>query len=157
AFALSVVTGIVFGAVPAWLSMRTAPIDALRGSGRTLGDHSSRTRTTLLVLQATLAVVLVAGATLLSRSLDNLEGQDFGYQIPGRVLVALNRPPTTYEPARLTALYREIETRLRQAPGIEGAGLALYNPLTDNWGELVLVSGHPLPALNQEAGASWDR
>jgi predicted permease len=33
----------------------------------------------------------------------------------------------------------------------------LYNPLTDNWGELVLVSGHPAPKLNEEAGASWDR
>ena len=38
------------------------------------------------------------------------------------------------------------------------AGLALYNPLTDNWGELILVAGHPAPGkLNEEAGASWDR
>ena len=40
---------------------------------------------------------------------------------------------------------------------MKGAGLALYNPLTDNWGELVLVSGKPQPKLNEEAGASWDR
>jgi predicted permease len=42
-------------------------------------------------------------------------------------------------------------------PGVRGSGLALYNPLTDNWGELVLVAGHPAPKLNEEAGASWDR
>ena len=42
-------------------------------------------------------------------------------------------------------------------PGVTGSGLALYNPLTDNWGELILVSGHPAPKMNGEAGASWDR
>ena len=40
---------------------------------------------------------------------------------------------------------------------MRGAGLALYNPLTDNWGELVLVAGHPAPKPGEQAGASWDR
>ena len=40
---------------------------------------------------------------------------------------------------------------------MQGAGLALYNPLTDNWGELVLVAGHPAPKPGEQAGASWDR
>ena len=56
------------------------------------GDHSSFTRTALLVVQATLSVVLVAGATMLGRSLSNLEHQDFGFTVPDRVLVAINRP-----------------------------------------------------------------
>jgi predicted permease len=42
-------------------------------------------------------------------------------------------------------------------PGVRGSGLALYNPLTDNWGELILVAGHPAPKISDEAGASWDR
>src|SRR5205085_267932 len=42
-------------------------------------------------------------------------------------------------------------------PGVQGSGLALYNPLTDNWGELIMVAGHPAAKLNEEAGASWDR
>src|SRR5438445_108893 len=67
AFGVAVITGVLFGAVPAWLATRTDPIDALRGSGRSTGDHSSFTRTALLVLQATLSVVLVAGATMLGR------------------------------------------------------------------------------------------
>ena len=54
----------------------------------------------------------------------------------GRVLVALNRPPATYTPEKLAALYRDLEERLNRLPGVQGAGLALYNPLTDNWGEL---------------------
>ncbi|MBP1634127.1 MAG: efflux pump, inner rane subunit [Acidobacteria bacterium] len=157
AFGLSLLTGIVFGAAPAWFATRTDPIDALRTMHRSGGDRSSHIRTALLVGQATLSVVLVAGATMLARSLDNLQRQDFGFQAPGRTLVSLNRPPATYTLPRLQALYREIEERLRALPGVRAAGLALYNPLTDNWGELVLVSGHPQPKLNEEAAASWDR
>jgi len=42
-------------------------------------------------------------------------------------------------------------------PGVRGAGLALYNPLTNNWGELVMVAGHPPGKMGEESGASWDR
>ena len=157
ASALALITGVVFGAVPAWFATRTDPMDALRGAGRSTGDRSSLTRTTLLVVQATVSVVLVAGSMMLARSLGNLERQDMGYEIDGRVLVALNRPPATYTAEKLDALNRDLEERLAALPGVQGAGLALYNPLTDNWGELVLVAGHPAPGPDDEAGASWDR
>ncbi len=154
---LALVTGIVFGAAPAWFATRTDPIDALRGAGRSTGDHSSFARKALLITQAALSVVLVAGATMLARSLNNLEHQDFGYRVPGRVVVSLNRPPASYTEPKLVALYREIESRLNRLPGVQGSGLALYNPLTDNWGELILVAGHDAPKMGAEAGASWDR
>ena len=73
------------------------------------------------------------------------------------MLVALNRPPATYTAEKLAALNRALEERLNRLPGVRGAGLALYNPLTDNWGELVLVAGHPAPKPGEQAGASWDR
>ena len=157
AFALALATGILFGAAPAWFATRTDPIDALRGAGRSTGDHSSMARKALLVVQATISVVLVAGSTMLARSLDNLQDQDFGYEIEGRVLVGINRPPATYAPERLAALYRDVEERLNRIPGVRGSGLALYNPLTDNWGEGVLVAGHPPPAPGDQIGSSWDR
>ena len=157
AFALALATGILFGAAPAWFATRTDPIDALRGAGRSTGDHSSIARKALLVVQATISVVLVAGSTMLARSLDNLQDQDFGYEIEGRVLVGMNRPPATYTPERLAALYRDVEERLNRIPGVRGSGLALYNPLTDNWGEGVLVAGHPPPAPGDQIGSSWDR
>jgi predicted permease len=157
AFALALVTGVIFGAAPAWLATRTDPIEALRGSGRTTGDHSTFARKALLVVQATLSVVLVAGATMLARSLNKLENQDFGYQVQGRVEVGLLPPPLSYTEPQLAALYREIETRLDALPGVEGSGLALYNPLTDNWGELIMVAGHPPGKMSEDSGASWDR
>jgi predicted permease len=111
----------------------------------------------LLIVQATLSVVLVAGATMLGRSLNNIEHQDFGFAVPDRVLVAINRPSSTYTVPQLAAMYRTLEDRLNRLPGVQGSGLALYNPLTDNWGELILVAGHPPPKPGDNAGASWDR
>jgi predicted permease len=157
AFGLAVLTGIVFGAAPAWFATHTDPAEALRGSGRATRDRSTFARKALLVVQATLSVVLVAGATMLGRSLNNLEHQNFGYEIPDRVVVALHNPPATYPIAKLTALYRQLEEKLNGLPGVHGVGLALYNPLTDNWGEEVLVDGHPAPGVSEDVGSSWDR
>ncbi|MGB7847986.1 MAG: ABC transporter permease [Candidatus Acidiferrum sp.] len=157
AFALALVTGIIFGAAPAWLATRTDPAEALHGSGRGNSDRSSLARKTLLIVQATLSVVLVAGATMLGRSLNKLEHQDFGYQLQGRVIVAMNNPPATYTQPQLAAMYRRLEDELVHIPGVQGAGLALYNPLTNNWGELIIVAGHAPGKINEESGASWDR
>jgi predicted permease len=157
AFALALVTGIIFGAAPAWLATRTGPAEALHGSGRGNTDRSSLARKALLIVQATLSVVLVAVATMLGRSLNKLEHQDFGYQIDRRVVVEVNNPPATYTQPQLAAMYRRLEEELVHIPGVQGAGLALYNPLTDNWGELIIVAGHPPGKLNEESGASWDR
>ncbi len=157
AFALALLTGVLFGAAPAWLATHADPADALRGSSRSTADRSSLARKALLVVQATLSVVLVAGATMLARSLNKLESQDFGYQVPGRVVVDINNPPASYTLPRLQALYRQLEERLDGLPGVRGSGLALYNPLTDNWSEMVMVAGHPPGKMSEESGASWDR
>lgn len=154
---LALVTGMLFGAAPAWLATRTDPAEALHGSGRGSSDRSSIARKALLIVQGTVSVVLVAGATMLGRSLNKLEHQDFGYQVEGRVVVSLNNPPATHSPPQLAAMYRRLEDELAHIPGVQGAGLALYNPLTDNWGEQILVLGHPPRQLSEESGASWDR
>ena len=157
AFVLALVTGTIFGAAPAWFATQTDPADALRGTGRGTGDRSSFARKALLVVQAAVSVVLVAGATMLARSLNKLEHQDFGFSIPGRVLVELHNPSGNATLPQLAALYRQMEERLDRLPGVQGSGLALYNPLTNNWGEIILVAGHAAPQMSEEANASWDR
>jgi predicted permease len=157
AFALSLVTGVLFGTAPAWFATRTDPVEALRGANRSTADNAGFWRKALLVTQATLSVVLLAGAAMLTRSLNNLERQDFGFQTANRITVSLNSPPATYSSERLTALYRDLEQRLNHLPGVERASLALYNPFTDNWGELIFMAGHPAPKFNENSGASWDR
>jgi len=154
---LALLSGVIFGAAPAWFATRTDPAEALRGAGRSTSDHSSLTRKGLLILQATVSVVLVAGATMLARSLNKLEHQDFGYQLQGRIVVNLHNPTARYTASRLAALNREIEERLNRLPQVQGSGLALYNPLTDNWSDVIWVAGHPAPDMSEESGASWDR
>lgn len=156
-FLMALLTGVLFGAAPAWFATRTHPVEALRGAGRSTTDHSSFSRKALLVVQVTLSVVLVAGSIMLARSLNQLEHQRFGYETEGRVVVSLNRPPATYTQPQLASLYRQIDEGLNDLPGVKGSGLALYNPLTDNWGELILVAGHPPARMGENAGASWDR
>ncbi|MGB6483472.1 MAG: ABC transporter permease [Candidatus Acidiferrales bacterium] len=158
AFALALLTGIIFGAAPAWFATRTDPAEALRSSSRSATGRSTFARKALLILQFSVSVVLVAGATMLARSLGNLEGQNFGYPIKGRVEVELHNPETGRTEPQLTALYRRIEDGLNQIPGVRGAGLALYNPLTDNWGEMIEIAGHPPSSeTNGNSESSWDR
>jgi len=157
ALGLALITGVVFGAAPAWLSTRTNAADALRGSGRSTAGRSSVATRSLLVLQAALSVVLVAGSTMLGRSLNNLEHQDFGFRTDGRTLVQVRMPRSGYTTPKLIALYRDIEQKVKALPGVQGGGLALYNPLTDNWGEMVYVAGHPPAQMTGDFGSSWDR
>ena len=157
AFGVALLTGIIFGAAPAWFATRTNPADALRGAGRSTADHASFARKGLLIVQAAVSVVLVAGSTMLARSLNKLEHQKLGYEVKSRVVVSLLDLPATYTVEKLSSIYRQLEENLNRLPGVRGAGLALYNPLTNNWGELVMVAGHPIAKLEEDSGASWDR
>src|SRR5581483_5488525 len=103
---------------------------------------------------AMLAVVIVAGSMMLARSLQKLQHQDFGYPVERRVVVGLQRLPATYGPRQLSRLYDDVERRLARLRGVEGYGLALYNPLTSVWRDRVVVAGH---AADTDDGTVWDR
>jgi predicted permease len=155
AFALSLVTGALFGTAPAWLASHADPAEALRGANRTTRDRSSLSQKILVIVQATLSVVLLAGAGLLTHSLQKLQHQDFGYETDHRVTIALTAP-YFYPQAKLDAMYRELQDRLSHIPGVARAALAQYTPLQDNWGEMVIRQGHGMPNMNEEIGSSWD-
>ena len=157
AFALSLVTGALFGTAPAWFASRSDPAEALRGANRSTHDRSSLPQKILVVFQATLSVVLLAGAGLLTRSLMNMQHQDFGYDTDRRVTISLTAPYSAYSQPKLDAMYRELQDRLSHMPGVERAALAQYTPLQDNWGEIVIREGHPMPSMtDQHIGSSWD-
>jgi predicted permease len=156
AFALSLGTGALFGTAPAWLASHADPAEALRGANRTTRDSSSLSQKILVIIQATLSVVLLAGAGLLTHSLQKLQHQDFGYEIDHRVTISLTAPFSSYPQPKLDAMYRELQDRLAHIPGVEHAALAQYTPLQDNWGEIVIRQGHGMPNMNEEIGSSWD-
>ncbi len=156
AFALSLVTGVIFGTAPAWFTSHADPAEALRGANRSTRDTTSLSQKALVVVQATLSVVLLAGAGLLTRSLEKLQHQELGYETQNRVSIALTGPFSSYPQPKLDAMYRELQGRLSHIPGVERAALAQYTPLQDNWGEIVIRPGQAMPNMEEDVGSSWD-
>jgi predicted permease len=158
AFLVSLLTGILFGAGPAWLSSHAQPAEALRGVNRSTRDRSSLPQKVLVVFQVSLSVVLLTGAILMTQSLVNLEHQNFGVATSNRYVVHIDPAGAGYTGQRLPALYREIEDRFSALPSMVNMSLAMYSPLEgDNWSECVIPQGHPAPRPNENCGSTWDR
>jgi predicted permease len=158
AFGVSLVTGVLFGTAPAWFASHAEPAEALRGANRSTRDRSSLSQKSLVVVQATLSVVLLTGAGLLTRSLQKMEHQNFGFETDHRVVLNVNAPFSSYSPEKLDATYRALRERLQRIPGVESASLALYTPFTDNWGEIIVRQGQAQPNVTDDSVvSSWDR
>ena len=141
-FALALVTGVVFGVAPAWITSHGDPAEALRGSSRSTTHGASLPQKMLVVVQAALSVVLVAGAVLLVQSLRKLEHQNFGFQSDQRYIVHVDHAFTGLPAEELAGRYRELEQKLRSIPGVITASYSLYSPLgDDNWSTSVYFPG----------------
>ena len=158
AFLLSLVTGIVFGIVPAWITSHSDPAEALRGANRSTRDRASLPQKALIIFQAALSLVLLVSAGLLTKSLRNLEHQNFGIQTANRYVIHLDPAGAGYTPEKLPALNQRLEQGFAALPGVQSVGLALYSALEgNNWGEGVQVEGQPEPGPTENSGSSWDR
>jgi predicted permease len=154
-FALSLVTGILFGVAPAWLNSRADPAEALHASGRSTSQRTSLPQKSLVVLQAAVSLALVAIAILLVQSLRKLEHQSFGFQRDHRYIVHIGRAFQGYSPEKLAGAYRELQQRMSSIPGVITASYSLYTPLGgDNWSSSVYFPGR---THNPGEGASWLR
>jgi macrolide transport system ATP-binding/permease protein len=158
AFGISLLTGLVFGIAPAWLTSQQQPVNALRGVNRIAGEGSSLLQRSLVVLQAALSLVLLVAAGLLGKSLNRIEHQRFGVETENRVIVNLNPLKAGYKPEQLQGLYQQIEDKFGAMPGVGRIGLTLYTPLEGNsWSFYVYVQGQPAPDPGKDVGASFNR
>jgi predicted permease len=157
ALALSIVTGALFTAAPAWAMSRTAPLDALSGVGRSGHARSFVPRGSLLIVQVALSVVLLANAGLLAKSLGNLERQPLGFAPADRLVVRIDPPPIAGDIPRLEALFRRIEERLGQVPGVERVGYSMYSPMEgNNWSSAITIAGRKSDPDRPDS-SSWNR
>jgi predicted permease len=158
-FALSLLTGIGFGVVPAWLMARADPIEALRGAHRSTSSSGAWTQKSLVIAQAALSLVLLCAAGLLTQSLRNMQRQDFGFETENRYMFHLDPQMAGYAPEELFAFYRQVEENLLAIPGASRVSFALYTPMEgNNWGETVYIEGRePPPPGSNENGSSWVR
>ncbi|WP_342380808.1 ABC transporter permease [Myxococcus stipitatus] len=129
---VSLLTGVLFGLLPAWQASRPDLQDALRqGAQRaTAGPGSGRTRTVLVVGQVALAVVLLVGAGLLIRGFGSLREVRPGFDSNGVHVLKLSLPDGRYgAPAALDRFHQQVEERVRALPGVKAAGFTPALPM----------------------------
>jgi macrolide transport system ATP-binding/permease protein len=153
-FAVAVVSGVLFGIVPAWSASKADPAVALRSSGRAASGRAMRPQRVLLVAQVAVSVVLLAAAGLMARSLRNLASQSFGFQLDNLVAVSINANFGGYPPGKMASLYADMQTRMLQVPGVRQAALAQYAPMSgDNWSMPITFEHDP----SLRANSSFNR
>ena len=134
--ALSVLTGIAFGIVPALEISRSDLGVALRQSGgRGSTAAGMRTRAILVIAETALAVVLTIGAGLLVKSFVTLRQVDTGFRQEGLLTMELMLAPTKYrDGAQVTAFYQQLVERARAIPGVRSAGAVDLLPMSGQEG-----------------------
>ena len=142
AFLLSLITGIVFGIAPAWISSHSDPAEALRGANRSTRDHSALPQKSLIIAQAAFSLLLLVMAGMVTQSLRNAEHLNFGFQSQGRLIVEVDPLSAGYKPEGLPELYQHLRDRLRQIPGVLSTSYSMYSPQDgDNWNDDIYIEG----------------
>jgi predicted permease len=130
--AISILSAMVFGILPALRTSRLAPIAVLKEEARTIsgGIHKSRLSSALVVAQISLSLLLLICAGLFIRSLQNAQRLDPGFD-PNQVLLSsYELGPVGYTRAQGTAFHRQLLAKLQDLPGVESVALADFSPLS---------------------------
>jgi putative ABC transport system permease protein len=149
---LSLVSGIVFGLAPALQVSKPNLNDSLKEGTRGTTSASHRLRSSLVVFEVALSLMLLVGAGLLTRSFLSLLRTDPGFNPDHVLTMNLVLPTAKYkdEPAR-AAFYNDLVQRVKAQPGVESAAFVNYLPLGgSNSSDSYYVEGEPEPAPGQE-------
>jgi predicted permease len=145
---LSLLCGLVFGLAPALQSTSPALMPNLKdrsvgqGQGRPRGFPLSLIQG-LVVGQVAISLLLLVGAGLFVRTLQNLQNIPLGFNPQGVLLFQMNAPQAGYSDARALAFYDELRNRLRELPGVRGVTLSHESLLRAGTGHSMLVDGKP--------------
>ncbi len=135
--AISVLTGIFFGVAPAFRSARVDLTPTLKegeGSSASSGHSGARwfsAGNALVVTQVALAVVVLVGAGLLMRTLQNLRSVDLGFDAHNMLIFGIDPTLAGYKGAQVDSLYRDLQGRLAETPGVKAASYSMM-PLLSN-------------------------
>ena len=143
--AVALANGIVFGLGPAMQTTAIGRPGILKQDTRTTHSHS-RLLSSLVSVQVALSLLLLVGAGLFVRTLENLLHVDPGFQREGVLVVDLDGQREGYEDVRLTAFYGDLLDRVRRVPGVASASISSHTPLNGwTWTEAVAPKGQPVP------------
>jgi putative ABC transport system permease protein len=134
--AISLLTGMIFGLVPALQASKLELTEALKEGSRGLAGslQRNRLRSLLVVSELALALVLLVGAGLMIKSFLRLQRVDPGFNAENVLMARISLPISKYpEPNQQTAFYQQVIERVRSLPGVRVAGAASSPPLEGTW------------------------
>jgi predicted permease len=145
----SLLTGVLFGTVPAWFASRADVNQALHENSRgsTAGRSQHRTRHLLVIGVVAFAMVLLAGAGLFLRGLQRFLNADPGWQVDGLVTAHMGLRGEKYASEKQRVVFlTELENRLRALPGVQHAAIGSSHPVYGyNASNSFLIEGRPEP------------
>jgi putative ABC transport system permease protein len=154
---ISVLTGLLFGVLPALQAVRTDLNTILKEGGRR-GGGSSREggRRTLLVIQVAVSLVLLIGAGLMLRTVYQLTRVDPGFNAENLLTMRFLMSGRAYTVEQQQAFYRECLERVSALPGVRAAALTLSLPIdSSNWDSVFTVADKPVPPRAELPSAAF--
>jgi putative ABC transport system permease protein len=153
-FVLTLVTGIIFGLVPAFEASRFDLNDSLKEGGKNVGggSRSHRLRNSFVVTQIALALVLLIGAGLFMKSLSRLQSVDPGFDSANLLTMRITLPEAKYESdPKVLDFFNRASAQIRAIPGVEAAGAINELPFTGpHSGTRLQIEGDPKRPAGQE-------
>ena len=152
----SIGTGILFGLVPALQAATGRSLSLLRSARGTGASASSAgTRRALMLAEVSLALILVTGAALMLRTVNNLSAIDTGFNHEQVVTASFNLP-VRYVPEKRQVFFDQALERIRAIPGVTNAAFTLSLPIAgSNWNSIFVVEGQPVPARSDLPSCAW--
>jgi putative ABC transport system permease protein len=150
---ISVLTGLIFGLVPAWTASRSQVGDALKEGGRssTAGSARQRLRSAFVVVELAVALVLLVGAGLLVKTFWNLRSVDPGFNPENLVTMRVELPETRYEDvASQTRFRKQVLAGMNSLPGVQAAMISELPLSGDSLNHDFLIENRPPIALGDE-------
>ena len=130
ALVVSIATGILFGAVPAWRMSRVEPLAALRDGGRSATGRQHRLQGALVIAETALSLVLLVGSGLLIRSFLRVLAVNPGFDARNVLTLDMSVPEARYPNAARMRLYKDLLPRLAALPGVQSVSAAWPLPLS---------------------------
>lgn len=142
AFLVSLITGVIFGLAPAIESTKSNLIVALRTTGSRPRVTRSHLRNLLVIGQVAVSLVLLIGAGLLVRGLQQAQSADLGFDQKNLLVLSLDRATQDQAEARQATLYTQLSERLKVLPGVESVSLAGVVPFAGVREAAIEIEGH---------------
>jgi len=129
----SLITGIIFGIVPALQSTKPELVPALKDATAQAGSSRSRLRSTLVVAQIALSLVLLIAAGLVVRALQQVQTMSPGFDSENGLIMSVDVGLQGYDETKGAQFYQQLVERVRSLPGVRSASLASSVPLSINY------------------------